>query len=372
MLFSSRHLSQGGQVNPVPRLDILRPSWQVAEYLRGELTRGRWVGTLAGTPQIAAELGIDRKTVTAALTQLEAEGLLVSQGLGKPRKIQLPDGIKSSRRMRVAILLCEDTDRKRDYIMKLQHELTDLGHVAFFAESSMLKLGMKVERVAQLVRKTAADAWVVVAGSREVLEWFAAQSTPAMALFGRVRQLRFACAVADKVPAYRAATRELIRLGHRRIVLLTRAQRRLPLPGAIEQAFLDELEAHGLTASAYNLPDWEETIEGFHARLEALFQVSPPTAMIVDEMQLFIAAQQFLSSKRLRVPEEVSLVCTDQDVAFDWCRPSVSHIRWDSNPLVRRIIRWVTNVSHGKQDFRQFFTIAEFLPGGTIGPTYEL
>ena len=255
-------------------------------------------------------------------------------------------------------------------MVHLQHLLTEQGHAAFFAESSLLKLGMNVERVARLVAKTAADAWVVCSGSREVLEWFSTQPTPALALFGRARHVRIACAATDKAPAYAAATRELIRLGHRRIVLVARAQRRLPQPGAIEQAFLDELAAHGLPVSDYNLPDWEETIEGFHARLDSLFRVSPPTALIVDEVPLFVAAQQFLARKRLRVPEDVSLVCPDQDVAFDWCQPPVSHIRWDSDPLVRRIVRWVTHVSHGKPDTRQFFAPATFVRGGTIGPAW--
>jgi DNA-binding LacI/PurR family transcriptional regulator len=352
----------------MPKFNILRPSWQVADYLREELMRGTWIGTMPGAPMLATILGVDRKTVDAALRHLETEGLLVAQGAGRARRIQLPAGNKLTRRMRVAILLYEESDRERDYIVHLQHLLTAKGHDTIFAKASLQKLGMNVQRVARLVTKTEADAWVVVAGSREVLELFPEQSTPVLALFGRVRSLRIACAAFDKVPAYTAATRELIRLGHHSIVLLARAQRRLPQPGAIEQAFLDELAANGLSTSSYNLPDWEETIEGFHARLDALFRVSPPTVMIVQEVSLFIAAQQFLARRRLRVPEEVSLICSDQDAAFEWCQPSISHIRWDSASLVRRIVRWVSNVSRGAQDTHQFFAPTEFVSGGTIGP----
>lgn len=350
------------------RLNILRPSWQAADHLRRELLLGTWVGTMPGSPSLANELGIDRKTVDAALRQLETEGLLVPQGNGRPRRIHLPIGKRAANRLRVAILLGEESDRKRDYMVHLQHLLTEQGHSAFFAETSLLRLGMDVGRVAKMVKRTEADAWVVCAGSQSVLQWFSEEPKPVLALFGRARRMPIACAIADKVPAYAAATRELIRLGHRRIVLLTRALRRLPQPGAVEQAFLDELAAHSLPVSSYNLPDWEETVRGFHARLESLFRLSPPTAMIVDEVPLFIATQQFLARKRLRVPEDVSLVCPDHEVAFDWCRPTISHIRWESDPLVRRVVRWVTNMSHGKRDTRQFFTPAVFVPGGTIGP----
>jgi hypothetical protein len=36
--------------------------------------------------------------------------------------------------------------------------------------------------------------------------------------------------------------------------------------------------------------------------------------------------------------------------------------------VVRRVVRWAANVSHGKQDLRQSLTKAKFVPGGTIGP----
>lgn len=84
-----------------------------------------------------------------------------------------------------------------------------------------------------------------------------------------------------------------------------------------------------------------------------------------------MAAQQFLAGRGLRVPGDVSLVCTDADPALVWCQPSVAHIRWDSRPVVRRVVRWAANISHGKQDRRQTLTKAEFVSGGTIGPAKE-
>jgi LacI family transcriptional regulator len=230
---------------------------------------------------------------------------------------------------------------------------------------------MKVPRVRHLVAGTEADAWVVTAGSGEVLAWFTRQGIPAFALFGRRRGLEIASVGPDKPPAYAAATRALIELGHRRIVLLVRAMRRLPVPGTSERAFLNELEAHGIAAGAYHMPDWEESVQGFHACLESLFRVTPPTAVIADEAPFFFAAQQFLSGLGLRVPKDVSMVCTDADRGFTWCQPSVAHMRWDSRPVLRRIVRWVANVSHGKQDLRQTLTPAQFVAGGTIGPARE-
>ena len=48
------------------------------------------------------------------------------------------------------------------------------------------------------------------------------------------------------------------------------------------------------------------------------------------------------------VPEDVSLICTDGDPHFAWCRPSVAHIQWDTAPVVRRALRWADNVARSK------------------------
>ena len=340
---------------------------QVAGLLRGELLRGRWVGGLPGSRWLAQELEVNTKTVEVALRQLEREGVLVAQGAGRRRRIVLSAG-ETVRPLRVAILNYEPPALTEGYVVELQHLLAEAGHTAFFTVKSLTELRMSVPRIRHLAAMTKADAWVVCSGSREVLEWFAAQPVPVFALFGRRRGLPIAGTGPDKPPALASATRHLIGLGHRRIVLLCRRVRRLPEPGATERAFLGELETHGMVTGDFNLPDWEESIEGFQECLEALFRLTPPTALIVDEAPFFIAAQQFLAARRLRVPEDVSLVCTDADRSFAWCQPAVAHIRWDSRPVVRRIVRWVANVSHGKPDRRQSDTPAEFIDGGTIGP----
>jgi len=351
----------------MPEGRFLTIAEQVAEHLRGEMARGRWGDTLPGLRQLAGELEVNFKTVDAALRQLEKEGMLVPQGAGRPRRIERAEELVPPT-LRVAILNYEPLNLIEGYIVELQHLLTAAGHSAFFSDQSLMELGMDVKRIARMVEKSAADAWVVSSGSREVLEWFAAHPVPAFALFGRRSGLPIAGVGPDKATAYAVTTRRLIDLGHRRIVLLARQERRLPEPGASERAFLSEMTSHGLTTGPYNLPDWEESVEGFHAGLTALFRVTPPTAMIVDEVPLFFATQQFLLNRRIQVPQNVSLVCTDGDPHFAWCQPSVAHIHWDSGPVVRRIERWAANVSRGKEDLRQNLIPAEFVAGGTIGP----
>lgn len=355
----------------MPLIRILSAAEQVADRLREELLRGDWGDLMPGVDRLAPDLGVSRKTVEAALRILRREGLLVPQGAGRRSRIELPEGEQIHQGLRVVILQSEPMDRTFDFMVHLEHELIKAGHTVSFAEKCLSDLRMKPERVAKIVGRTEADAWVVVCGSREVTDWFVKQKIPAFALFGRRRGLPLPRAGPDKLAAMEAAIRSLIELGHKRIVLLARTSRRLPEPGAPERAFMAQLAASGITPGSYHLPDWEVSAEGFHDRLDSLFRVTPPTALIIQEATFYVAALQFFANRGLRVPQDVSLICTDADPAFQWCQPSVAHIRWDSRPLVRRIVGWAANVSCGKEDVRLTMTRAEFVPGGSVGPASD-
>ncbi len=348
---------------------FLTVAQQVAAHLREQIGRGRWTAGMPGRHDLARELGVSDQTAEGALAQLEKEGLLESQGAGRRRKINLPKGAAApASSLRVAILVGELADRQRDYLVEIKHELVEAGHSAFFTPWFMPELGINVASIAGRLKRTEADVWIVLSAARPLLEWFVEHEVPVFALFGRRRGLPVTGVGPDKPPAIAKATQRLIELGHRRIALLALRAQRLPEPGASVRPFLDELAAHGLEPGHYNLPDWEENIDSFHHCLDSLFRHTPPTALIVDEAGFFFATMQFLLNRRLRVPEDVSLVCTDGDRHFTWCRPSIAHIAWDTRPVVRRALRWANNLAHGKRDVSQTLTKAEFIEGGTVGP----
>jgi DNA-binding LacI/PurR family transcriptional regulator/biotin operon repressor len=351
-------------------LHITSASEQTAHYLREQLIRQAWVDTMPGGPELASQLGVGRMTIEAALSMLESEGLLVPQGPGRRRRIELPERMAQPVRMRVAILLYEASDQSLNYLIDSKNKLEAAGHSVFYAPGSLTEIKMDVKRLARMVEKTEADAWVVAGGTREVLQWFTQQKPPVFALFGRRRELKIAGISPDHRPAIVEATRRLIELGHQRIVFLDSLYN-VSNPGAAGTAFLDALSAGGITAGAYNLPGWEGGIEGLYAFLDSSFQRTSPTALIASSSPSYFATQSFLLNRGIRVPQDCSLVCVDDDPYFSECQPPVSHIRWSRRPLVNRIVRWVKNVSQGKEDTRQTEFKAEFVEGGTIGVARE-
>lgn len=351
-------------------LHVLSASEQVAGYLRENLRHGAWGETMPGEDRLVAQLGVGRNTIKIALRHLEKEGVLVSQGAGRRRKIVLPEN-HAPPALRVAVLVFDSPTRGADYMIELRHQLEVAGHIPFFADKTLHDLGSDVRRVARLVQETEADAWLVSAASREVLKWFVEYEKPAFALFGRRSTLPIAGVGPDHVKACREIVRRLIALGHQSIVTLVRESRRVPEPGQAERAILEEMQAHGLPTGSYNLPHWEDTPEGFHRLLDELFRVTPPTALIIDEPFLFHAAKNHLARHGILAPAQVSLICTDPDPTFAWCRPTIAHLNWDSRLVLRRAARWVDNVAKGKNDRRQTLTKIEFIEGGTVGVATE-
>ena len=343
---------------------------QLANHLREEIHQGRLHDEMPGINQLASDLGCSPRTVIGAVKQLQHDGLITKQGSGRASKITLGEHDKPA--LRIEMILYDREENEYDdispFILQIKRHAENAGHAFSFGSKTLRQLGMDVKRIARYMKGADVDAWIISAGSREVLEWLADGETPAFALFGRRRGLPIAGVGPDKEGGIRDATQRLIELGHQRIVMLTRPSRRLPSPGLPELAFLQALEDAGIMTGGYNLPDWDGTMEGLPKTLTETFRLTPPTAVIVDEPQIFISAQHELARRGILAPEHVSLICTDQDAYFNYFSPSIAHVRYPTEPWARRITQWANHIAAGEEDRRQSLTKATFVEGGTMGP----
>jgi DNA-binding LacI/PurR family transcriptional regulator len=355
----------------MPKLRILSATEQVAAHLCERIGKGELSVEMPGALALATELGVNHKTVEGALATMEKEGILIARGSRRARGIVGVPKVSGRRPLRIAIVRYEPSDARVDYMLEIRHELSEAGHSPFYTDKCCVDFENTSQEISRFVDSVRADAWLLQSASRGILEWFAADTRPTCALFGRHTDLDLAAAATSTATAYQEAVRELIAQGHRRIVLLARPMRKVPEPGIAERAFLDTLNECGIAVGDYHFPLWENNKDGFYRGLASLFMLTPPTALIIQEAALFAAAQQFLASRGLRVPKDVSLVCTDPDPTFAWRQPSIAHFQMDSAAWVAHVVRWAANVSQGKDYRRKITTKVQFITGGTIGPAPE-
>lgn len=345
----------------------LTTSEQLAAHLRGEILRGALGDTMPGIKQLVRALGVNSMAVAEAMKQLEAEGLLAGQG---PRRCYRIVGTSKAAppAMRIAFVPFDPAFKRDALGLEVLRALGEHRHDAFFTGKTLVDLRMDPRRVAGMVGQLRADAWIVTAAERPVLEWFATSGLRAFALFGAWSGLPIAGMSPEHFSATLELTRQLIALGHKRIVyLLHRGQLDLATT-RLAPMMLDEMARHGIGTGPYNVPQWQDSPEGFRHLLESMFKHSPPTAMIIEELPHLIATLQFCGQYGIRVPQDLSLACLEWRSELDYCIPPVTQLRWDYSLIVRRIARWADALARGREDLRQGCAKAELVEGGTIGP----
>ena len=349
---------------------------QTTDHLRAKLLAGHWGGKLPGVIRLCTELNVSQATMRAAILRLEAEGVLTPGGHGRSRSVVAAPAPGSRRRaLRVGVLLHErmvdENPGMQATLAQLQHAVEQAGHVYFLSRPCQASLRHETGRIARYLAEMRADAWVVVAPRRELLEWFAAQPFPAIAL-GGASDVKMAAVGTLTHPARAEAVRRLLDLGHERIVMICLERLRRPEPGIAVRNFTAAVAAHGRRWNySYNVPEWEETPAGFRRLLEGLFSATPPTALLLDETPRATATLSFLAARGLRVPEQVSLFVGQWDSSLAWCDPPLAHVRWEPLPVIRHVVRWLAAVAKGDADREHVTFPAEFVPGGSLGPVWK-
>jgi DNA-binding LacI/PurR family transcriptional regulator len=347
----------------VKPLHILSAAEQVASHLKEQIAQGKLTGFMPGGAVLARKLGIGRTTADAALAILGTDGLLASQGNRKRRRILEANLPADHKPMQVGLILYEPSDAANQYVPEIRQLLLASGFGLELSPKTLIELDHNPGKVEKMVRKHPADAWVIGSGARPVLKWFSESSIPAFALFGRMQGLAMPGIKPDKQIALRVALKTLIELGHRKIVLLVREERRKPSFGNFEKAFLGQLEGYGIKTGPYNIPDWVENASGLRRCIGRLFSLTPPTAIFVGDSVLFLAVQNILRNSEFSRSKKVVLISTDYHPHMDWCDPPVPHFSWDHRTTARRILKWLRDLQRGKSDQAQTFAPTRFVEG---------
>ncbi len=323
---------------------------QIAAQLRGEVERGAWRDWLPSERDLSRTLQASRNTVRAALAQLKAEGHLAPvRGLGNrivPRgaaKVAAPESRS------VGVLIPEPIGRLRPHIALWIDELKDL----LIEEGLRLRLhdgrqyyqGKPDRALARLSGQHRHAAWVLTLSSEPMQRWFARQGLPCVVAGSVYAGVPLPCCDLDYRASCRHAAGVLLRLGHRRIALLNREERRAGdvdselgfLAGAKSTA-----RAEVRAEVAYHRDD---AVSVGRALQRLLDQPAPPTGIVVCNSYAYLSAISWLAQRGLRVPRDLSLISRDDDPFLTALTPTparyVAAPRVFATRILGLLLRWV-------------------------------
>lgn len=358
---------------PLHRLSVIE---QVAVHIRSGIATNLWKGRLPGVRRLASELGVSKDTLSSALHQLESEGLLQSSGERRCWAISAKaEASMEKRSLRIGVLLYDALDDENSTFLQslllLRHGIEAAGHVCVFSPKSQTEMKHSMPRITKMVAAIRADAWIVVTGSKEVLQWFVKEGTPVFGCGGQFQGLPVAASSNNIAPAIGEVTRQLLSLGHRRIVFIVPEVVRHSATSLQIASFVEAMQEYGVSVGGYHVPEWEETHQGFLSLVEGLFQMTPPTAIIVSEPGQVVCIMTYLARRGWYVPRDLSLVSIVGSSDLAMCQPRIAHLQMHHEALTRDMLRWVEGVAKNHPHRKQFHYAASFVTSESVGSPRE-
>jgi LacI family transcriptional regulator len=155
------------------------------------------------------------------------------------------------------------------------------------------------------------------------------------------------CVSASNVPGARDATQHLLKLGHRRIAVITGPRGWI----ATEERLLGY---HAALATAGVMPEAAIEIEsdfnraGGYASGSRLFDVKhPPTALFAFNDNLAVGAMQAARERGLRLPEDLSVVGFDDSDEASLLTPALTSVRQPLAEMGRMAVVLLTRLLEG-------------------------
>lgn len=343
---------------------------ETVQSLSEGIQSGYWKGSLPGERELKEYLQVSRRTLRAALSELQRLGV-ISVSPRQRRRIVVKDvGHHHGIEQRVVTVLCSDsfTDASTPitFMMDvLRDKLTKAGFVVEFHSNRACFSARPTKALDKLVKNHPSVAWLVL-GSKEPLQrWFVRQGLPCLVVGSCATGISLPSVDVDYHAACHHAGGVLWRGGHRRIAFCQLADAQ----GG------DEDGERGLNESLQGLPDAQVDVlrhDGTPAHLCALVDESmrsrkPPTAYLVARPRHVLTVMTHLQRQGKRIPEDVSVISRDDAHYLNSTSPVMT--RYATNPagLARRVAKAARQLAEaGSLPVKAVRLMPKFIAGQTV------
>ncbi len=345
---------------------------QVARVLEEDIRRGALRGILPSERQLVEKLQVSRRTIRAA-TEMLARKKLIRTAQGVETMILPRSGSRSDRgaRRTIGMLLSQPPDEPNPFGNLFDELRTLLSTHGFrldthFEQSCLSRRPAKALR--RLVTRFSCDGWILASANRACQTWFCSQGF-ATVLIGTAHDgVTLPYVDVDMLATSRHAANVLLRNGHRRIALIIEDA---DWAGycKTEQGFLEAVSQFGGEAAGQVLRHGGD-VAGLQQLLARILQVpAPPTALFIVNPYHYITIAALLSDRGLKVPQDMSLLCRDNNICLRFLPIEPSRYGCNARAMAKEIFSTLVRTLQAGPEHRpvkSVLMLPKFFEGASI------
>ncbi len=350
---------------------------QVVTHLRGLLTSEQWGARLPSERDLAQQLGVSRWTLRAAIKELQREGLIGGRSQAGTRIVRRkPTPSRRGRPISVGIVMVNSVDLSASRILytleQMRHHLQVQGATLETYLTHYLRSGAVSSHFKQLIRSNRHDCWILVSPLESMQLWCAEKGVPTMVYGTAAEASGLPYAGSDFRAVCRHAAGTMISRGHRRLAMIlaetVKSDDRLSRLGFEEG--VRESSCEGVEVR-YEIHDQSrEAIMRLADRL--LAQPDCPTAWLICRQGNFTRFFTYLLHRQVQIPEQLSVLCRDEDWYFNEFLPRPTCYRLNKLRMIQRASRLALRVAMGQaQPGESALEVPELVVGQTLAPLAE-
>ncbi len=347
---------------------------QAVEILREQIGRGAYGDLLPSEKSLAASLQVGRNTVRRALDRLCRDGWIEKGHPGRNRRIlKQPTVTSATGSGDVGLLVPEELDELSYPVLYLiatyRGGLAQLGRNLKVHTSATFGHARPETRLARLVKTEPVACWLLIHATRAVQEWFQSSRIPCVVSGSLHEGVRLPSVDIDYRAMARHAAGLLIAKGHRRICLLRTG---LGLAGHAAETIGCEEAFKSARLDPRDLIDLPHggTVKAVCAAVDRILKIKgAPTGLLVSGPRYTLTAMSHLMRKGIRIPEDMSFICLDDDVDLEYVTPALTRYHSDLSLLARKVIARVRSFTEGgTPSLRVGKIMPDLIAGATVAP----